>query len=95
MRPTVGQPWSTSGQRVPSWSMRVKAGQLGSKAVNTVKLDQHGQRLVNTRRDALANSRLGTTLRNHAKLALHRNVKVALSKLWNGWNRRTHGNSVT
>ncbi|KAM0035014.1 hypothetical protein Hdeb2414_s0015g00441531 [Helianthus debilis subsp. tardiflorus] len=38
---------------------------------------------------------LGTTLRNHTKLALHRNVKVEFSKLWNGWNRRTHGNSST
>ncbi|KAJ0943822.1 hypothetical protein HanPSC8_Chr03g0109151 [Helianthus annuus] len=32
-------------------------------------------------RCTLANTRLGTTLRNHARLALHRNVKVAFSKL--------------
>ncbi|KAF5817301.1 hypothetical protein HanXRQr2_Chr02g0051451 [Helianthus annuus] len=38
---------------------------------------------------------LETTSRNHAKLALHRNVQVAFSKLWNGWNRRTHGNTST
>ncbi|KAM0061771.1 hypothetical protein Hdeb2414_s0004g00140021 [Helianthus debilis subsp. tardiflorus] len=35
------------------------------------------------------------TTTSHAKLALHKNVKVAFSKLWNGWNRMTHGNSST
>uniref|UniRef100_A0A251S6Q8 Uncharacterized protein n=1 Tax=Helianthus annuus TaxID=4232 RepID=A0A251S6Q8_HELAN len=34
---------------------------------------------------------LGMISWNHVKLALHRNVKVTLSKLRNGWNRRTHG----
>ncbi|KAJ0930266.1 hypothetical protein HanPSC8_Chr04g0147371 [Helianthus annuus] len=38
---------------------------------------------------------LGTTSQKHTKLALHRNVKVAFLRLWNGWNRRTHGNSST
>ncbi|KAJ0551077.1 hypothetical protein HanHA300_Chr07g0253051 [Helianthus annuus] len=44
----------------------------------------------------LATSRFSNdTTTSHFKLALHRNIQVVFSKTWNGWNRRTHGNSST
>uniref|UniRef100_A0A251S263 Uncharacterized protein n=1 Tax=Helianthus annuus TaxID=4232 RepID=A0A251S263_HELAN len=56
-----------------------------------VKLGQLRSNSVNTRRGHV----LGTALRKHARLALHRNVNVTFFKLWNGWNRRTHEISST
>uniref|UniRef100_A0A251SQW9 Uncharacterized protein n=1 Tax=Helianthus annuus TaxID=4232 RepID=A0A251SQW9_HELAN len=82
----------TESTRSQSQSGYGSTGQrLGQSQIRV--LSTFSQRPVNSQ-DPLIHV-LGTTLRNHVKLALHRNFKVALSKLWNGWNRRTHGNSST
>uniref|UniRef100_A0A251UZS5 Uncharacterized protein n=1 Tax=Helianthus annuus TaxID=4232 RepID=A0A251UZS5_HELAN len=72
------------GQRVNA-SQQKSGSSVGQLQSTEVKLSQHKTRV----------HILGMILRNHARLALHRNIKIAFSKLWNGWNRRTHGNSST
>ncbi|KAJ0453365.1 hypothetical protein HanIR_Chr15g0728591 [Helianthus annuus] len=77
---------STPGQ----CQSNVKAGQ----EVNKSQLVKDGQlKKRNVVECTLASHVLETTSRSRIKLALHKKIQVKFSKLWNGWNKRTHGNS--
>ncbi|KAJ0646950.1 hypothetical protein HanLR1_Chr15g0556691 [Helianthus annuus] len=77
---------STPGQ----CQSNVKAGQ----EVNKSQLVKDGQlKKRNVVECTLASHVLETTSRSRIKLALHKKIQVTFSKLWNGWNKRTHGNS--